>query len=115
MPQMILHGEHEKDIQVKKSEVNHLRLLLAWMRCEYMLDEDMQKGYAKGATEMVRLGFSTEESAREILVSKAAEIRHVPIYVRQAVKMLTAMIREHDKAGDTVDAQRIPNRLESMP
>lgn len=85
------------------AQVNHLRRLLAWMRCEYMLDEHMQAGYLQGAASCVANGFSTPEQVSALLQEKAAEISHVPAYVRQAVKMLTKAIRDHEKAAGIVD------------
>jgi len=112
MSQLILSGgSTEKDLQVKKSEVNHLRLLLAWMRCEYMLDEHMQAGYAEGAKMLLDAGCITEDQARTHLARQADEIRRVPLYVRQGVKMLTRMIHEHEKCGDVVDGEVLKNRL----
>ena len=110
--QLILSGgDTEKDLQFKKSEVNHMRLLLGWMRCEYMLDEHMQAGYIKGAKSMVDIGAITEDQGMHHLAKQADEIRRVPLYVRQAVKMLSNMINEHDKNGNTVDGEVIGNRL----
>lgn len=107
MSHLILSGgDAEKDMQFKASEVNHLRGLLAWLRCEYMLDEDMQRGYAQGALECVRQGGS-QEIAEAVLAKRAAKIRAVPAYVRQAVKMLTKAVHEHDKTGDVVDGSTI--------
>jgi hypothetical protein len=96
-------GDAEKDLQFKKSEITHLRLLLAWMRCEYMLDENSQAGYAQGAKELVDHGYISEEKAKTMLTQKADEIKKVPKYIRQSVKMLTKMLAEHDKKGDIVD------------
>lgn len=106
-------GDAENDLEFKRSEVNHLRLVLAWMRTEYMLDEDVQKGFAESAVKMVELGFSTEEKSKKILADQAAKIRHVPNYVRQGVKMLTKMLREHEKRGDVTDGEVMKNRLDS--
>ena len=97
-------GSQEEDLKFKASEINHLRLLLAWMRCEYMLDENMQAGFAQGAIESMQYGTS-EERVREILVERAEKINHVPKYVRQAVKILTKMIREHEKKLNIIDVE----------
>lgn len=86
------------------AQVNHLRRLLAWLRCEYMLDEHMQRGYLQGATESVAHGFTTPERASELLAEKAAQINHVPAYVRQAVKMLTKALQEHERRAGIVEA-----------
>ena len=85
------------------AQVNHLRRLLAWMRCEYMLDEDMQRGYLQGLQMCAAHGLADEERANELLAEKAEQINRVPIYVRQAVKMLTKALREHDKTSGIVE------------
>jgi hypothetical protein len=89
--------ENVLSLPLKDSEVNHLRQLLAWMRCEYSLDEDMQRGYLIGAHEAVEHGLATEDKASEIVQKKSDEINRVPAYVRQAHKMLTKALREHEK------------------
>ena len=76
-------------LPMTEAEVNHLRRLLAWMRCEWMLDEDMQRGYLLGCAEGVAHGFATSEQAGVALTEAAQRINQCPAYVRQAVKMLT--------------------------
>jgi len=105
-------GSTEKDLEFKRSEVNHMRLVLAWLRCEYMLDEDMQRGYASTAKELFDAGFTTEEEATTMLARKAEEIRHVPKYVRHGVKMLTKMLRDHDRLADAMDGEIIGDKCE---
>lgn len=91
------------DMLMSDAQVNHLRRLLAWMRVEYTLDPDMQRGYLLGASECVRLGISSEERASEIVQQKADQINKVPAYVRQAVKMLTKALRDHELASGVVE------------
>lgn len=86
------------------AEVNHLRRLLAWMRCEYTLAPDMQRGYLLGASESVRLGIASDEKASAIVQQKADQINRCPAYVRQAVKMLTKAIQDHERGAGIVDA-----------
>lgn len=109
---MLSGGDTEKDLEFRKSEVEHLRRLLAWMRTEYMLDEHMQAGYVEGLRSSLEKGFATDEQAKEIALQADARIKQVPQYVQQGIKMLTKMLREHDKRGDTVDAEVVGNRLE---
>lgn len=86
------------------AEVNHLRRLLAWMRCEWMLDEDMQRGYMLGTAATVELGMRTPEQAGAHLVERAEQLnKAVPIYVRQAVKMLTKALRDHERKAGIVE------------
>jgi hypothetical protein len=102
--EMILSGDGNiPAMPVSNSNVNHLRRMLAWFRCEYMLDEDMQRGFLSSASECVRLDSSLAGRASEIVQQKADQINQVPAYVRQAVKMLTKAIREHDKQSGIVD------------
>lgn len=101
---MVLTGDgNVPAMPTTDAQVNHLRRLLAWMRCEYMLDEDMQRGYLQGAASCVAHGFSTPEQAGAMLQERADKINHVPAYVRQAVKMLTKAINEHERAAGIVD------------
>lgn len=93
-------GAITPDMPMTDAQVNHLRRLLAWMRCEYMLDENMQRGYLAGASEMVAHGLTTQERASELVQEKVEQVNRVPAYVRQAVKMLTKALRDHEsKAG----------------
>lgn len=86
-----------------EAQVNHLRRLLAWMRCEYTLDEDMQRGYLLAAHEAVAHGIGTPEAVSAIVQEKADQINRVPAYVRQAVKMLTKALREHEARSGIVE------------
>jgi hypothetical protein len=96
--------ENTPAMPMTDAEVNHLRRLLAWMRCEYTLDPDMQRGYLLGAAEMVRLGLTSESKASEIVQQKADDINRCPAYIRQAVKMLTKALRDHERNSGVVEA-----------
>lgn len=100
---MILTGDNNTPaMPMTEAQVNHLRRLLAWMRCEWMLDEDMQRGYLSGAASCVSHGFATPEEASAIVAQKAEQINRCPAYVRQAVKMLTKALSEHEKHSGIV-------------
>lgn len=102
--QMLLTGDvNVPAMPMTEAQVNHLRRLLAWMRVEYTLDEDMQRGYLLGASESVARGFASEEQARQIVAEKAAHINQVPAYVRQAVKVLTKALRDHERGAGIVE------------
>lgn len=94
---LVLSGD---DIQAAMpttdAEVNHLRRLLAWIRLEHGLDEDMMRGYIEGATIAVRHDPSCQDRAQQLVQERADKIASVPLYVRQAVKMLTKAVRDHD-------------------
>lgn len=101
---LVLTGdENIPALPMKESEVNHLRRLLAWIRCEYMLDEHMQAGYLQGAQECVKHGHSTPERAGQLIQEKVELINKVPAYVRQAHKMLTKTLAEHDKKSGVIE------------
>lgn len=85
------------------AEVNHLRRLLAWMRCEWMLDEDMQRGALGAIKYMSESGHITHEQATAAVAERAERINRCPAYVRQAVKMLTKALREHEKRSGVIE------------
>lgn len=104
-PGIILGGDADTpDMPITVSEVKHLRCLLAWMRCEYMLDPDAQRGYLKGAEIIVRFGIGSEDQANAIVQKAADKISQCPAYVRQAVKMLTKALRNHEQAASIFDS-----------
>lgn len=103
---LVLTGDNNiPAMPMTEAQVNHLRRLLAWLRCTYMLDEDMQRGFISGAALSVQHGCSTPERAGEILQQQADKINQVPAYVRAAHKMLSKALREHDKQSGVVETQ----------
>lgn len=104
-PALLLPGDNNTpSMPMTEAQVNHLRRLLAWMRCEWMLDEDMQHGYLSGAAACVAHGFSSPEQAGAIVAEKADQINQCPAYVRQAVKMLTKALRDHERKAGIIDS-----------
>lgn len=87
------------------AEVNHLRRLLAWMRCEWMLDEDMQRGVLNAVEWLSADGAISHEQASAAIAERAEKINRCPAYVRQAVKMLTKALRQHEQRSGVEDAQ----------
>lgn len=104
-PALLLSGDNNTPaMPMTEAHVNHLRRVLAWIRCEYMLDDDMQRGYLHGAAQCLEHGFASPEQVGEILDAKAAQINHVPAYVRQGVKMLTKALRDHERKAGIIDS-----------
>lgn len=102
---MLISGDNNVPaMPLNVSEVAHLRRLLAWMRCEWMLDEDMQRGFILGASESVRIGAADADRVSAIVEQRAKQINQCPAYVRQSVKMLTKAIRAHEKQAGVVEA-----------
>ncbi|MFA5627443.1 MAG: hypothetical protein WC965_08205 [Thiohalomonadaceae bacterium] len=101
---MVLTGdENVPAMPMNEAQVNHLRRLLAWMRCEWMLDDDMQRGFISGAESSVEMGMASPEKAGEVVSNQAEKINQCPAYVRQAVKMLTKALRDHEKASGVLE------------
>lgn len=93
---LILSGDAANEPQeLTDADVNHLRRLLGWLRCEYNLSEEGQRGMLTGLNMAVAAGAPVER-AQAVLDDEVKRIRHVPAYIRQAVKMLTKAVREHD-------------------
>ena len=93
---LILSGDMaNKPQELTDAEVNHLRRLLAWFSLEYNLSEEGQRGMLTGLNMAVAAGAPVER-AQAVLDDEVKRIRHVPAYIRQAVKMLTKAVRNHD-------------------
>lgn len=93
---LILSGdENNVAMPMTDAQVNHLRRLLAWLICEYNLSEAGQEGLLIGLNAAVACGAQVEK-AQEILDREVDRIRRVPAYIRQAVKMLSKAIRDHE-------------------
>jgi hypothetical protein len=105
MSQMLIKGDaNVPDMPLTDSEVNHMRRLLAWMRCQWMLDEHMQAGMLQGLQDAVQHGAS-EAAVNEIVAKRVEQINQVPLYVRQALKMLTKALRDHERRSGVVDSE----------
>ena len=92
-------------MKLEKSEINHLRRLLAWMRVEYCLDENAQRGGLTAIKEMLDAGHISQEQAYVAMSRNADQIRQVPKYLRQGIKILTKSLQTHDGVkGSIVDA-----------
>lgn len=113
---MILTGDNNiPALPMTEAQVNHLRRLLAWLRCAYMLDEHMQRGFMQGAALSVQHGAATPERAGEILQQQADKINQVPAYVRQAHKMLSKALLEHDRRSGVLEDCSSDENLQAMP
>ncbi|MEJ5149724.1 hypothetical protein [Comamonas sp. MYb396] len=57
---LILTGDNNiPAMPMTDAQVNHLRRLLAWMECEYMLGEDRQRGMINAVMKCRDLGIAT--------------------------------------------------------
>lgn len=99
-------------MKLTKAEVNHLRLLLGWMRCSqgvFQSPEEIRETWkdlnAHG------IAPSDDRDSRERLMQSYNLSADVPKYIRHALKMLTQALREHEShVGEIVDA-RPDNRV----
>ncbi len=87
--------ENNESQELSTANVNHLRRLVAWLECEYMLNEHSQQGMITGLHMAVAAGVEVER-AQTVLDQEVARITHVPAYVRQAVRMLRKAVQDHD-------------------
>ena len=94
---LILTGDQNNVSQeLTDAEVNHLRRLLAWIRLEHQLGEEMMAGFLEGAQMAVAADPALRERAQEVVDERIQKIASVPAYIRHAVKMLTKAVRDHD-------------------
>ena len=92
--------------RLTSAEVNHLRRLVAWVRCEYFLTPEEVVQVVKNNAAV--LGEPSEE-AKARLVEWHKEKSLVPKYVHAAVKALSKTLAEQD--GDTIDAEMCKLKL----
>jgi len=105
MTSLILSGNDANEAQeLTDAEVNHLRRLLAWLRLEYNLSEEGQRGMMIGLHKAVEAGASVER-AQAVLDEEAERIRRVPAYIRQAIKMLDRAVADHDAKTRMVNSE----------
>ena len=87
--------------QLTTAELNHLRRLLGWVRCEIGQPPDEMLEMVKNV--VVPLGpFRYAEKTR--LVAAYTKSQSIPKYVRAAVKSLERAVLEH--GGEIVDAEQ---------
>lgn len=105
MKKSILYGTVETCV-LSRSEINHLRLLLGWMRCQYMMDENMQAGYLESLGKVKAAGFEISEDGMARHQVTIDRYNNLPQYVKQGVKMLSKAIKNTDPdISEAVEAQ----------
>lgn len=85
-----------------QAQVNHLRRLLGWVRCEYGQEPAV---YAEQAKDMIarleHAGFKTSDDAKAYIAESYMHKASTPKYVRAAVKALEKLLVKQD--GVVVD------------
>lgn len=100
---LVLTGDQNNQPQeMTDAQVNHLRRLLAWLVCEYNLSDEGQRGIMTGLHMAVLAGVDMAR-AQAVLDTEIERVRHVPAYIRQAVRMLTKAVRDHDARSRVID------------
>ena len=103
MTRLILAGDEINQPQeLSDAEVNHLRRLLGWMKCEYNLSPEGQRGFVVGLTKAVEDGAPVER-AQQVLDEEVERVGRIPAYIRQAIKMLDKAVRDHDRNTRMID------------
>lgn len=98
---------------LNKAQVNHLRRLLGWMRCEVGQSPEEMVTMMKGL--LPRLGPVSEDGKQRLVEAHQAAAR-VPKYIRAAIKALEPVVAE--SRGEIVDAEvtaGLPQKRRSRP
>lgn len=95
-------SESDKSKQLKKSEVNHLRKLLGWVRCDIGQSPEEYLQTTKAVLENFQHDTLSEE-AKNRLVEGHVKSSNVPQYVRDAIKALEKTLKRYD--GEIVDGE----------
>lgn len=87
---------------IKQSDINHLRRLLGYVKCEIGGDE--QETIQRYAELSGIVDHNLDESAKQRIVESVRKSSSVPQYIRRAVAALEKVVKE---SGDTVDADAL--------
>lgn len=106
---LILSGDDNNSaMPMTDAEFNHLRLLLAWIRLEYSLDDAATVGLLQGAQMAVESDPTLYGRAQIVVDEHVAKVQSVPAYIRQAVKMLTKAVKDHEAKTRVVNHETQP-------
>ena len=84
------------------AQVNHLRRLLAWMRCE--MGQDPAEMVVMANNMIAKIGPLQDPEGAAIRLQEGYDrASSYPAYIRQAVKMLTQALRDHEKNAGIVE------------
>lgn len=84
---------------IKQSDINHLRRLIAYVKCE--IGEDEQKTIQRYAEIAGITDHELNEEAKQRIMESIKKAASVPQYVRRAISALEKVVEE---SGDIVDA-----------
>lgn len=103
MTSLILTGDNNTPaMPMTEAQVNHLRRLLAWISCEMGQEPAEMVVMANRIAEKIG-PLPDPEGARGRLQEGYDKAASYPAYIRQAVKMLTKALRDHEKQSGIVE------------
>ena len=85
---------------IKQSDINHLRRLIAYVRCE--IGEDVQQTIQLYTEIAKTVDAEPDEAAKQRIMESIKKAANVPQYIRRAI---TALEKVVDDCGDIVDAE----------
>ena len=91
---------------IKQSDINHLRRLLGYVRCEIGCDE--QETIKRYAELSGVFDHDLDEAAKQRIVESIRKAASVPQYIRRALAALEKVVKE---SGDTVDAETLDKSI----
>lgn len=103
-------------MKLSKAEVNHLRLLLAWMRCDhgtFQSPEEIRETWKDLSAHGIVP--DAHNGSRERLMAHYNLSADVPKYIRHALKMLTAHLREYERAMGSGEIVSVEERKALLP
>ena len=94
-------------IQLTAEELNHLRRLIGWVRCE--IGQSPEEMMAMIKNEIAPICPDPSKEGKDRLALAYCKSEQVPLYVRAAVKSLSKVVKEN--SGEIVDGQTIKQVL----
>lgn len=106
MTPMTLTGDNNTPaMPMTEAQVNHLRRLLAWMQCE--MGQEPTKMVVMANAIAAKIGPLQDPEGAAIRLQEGYDrAASYPAYLRQAVKMLTKALREHEKRAGIIEEQQ---------
>ena len=98
--------------QLNTAQVNHLRRLLGWLRCEVGQTPDEWIATLADLSERLD-GVVLDDAAKVRLVEWHRHLDSIPKYIRAGIKALEPVVKEAE--GETVDGENVSARRLPLP
>ena len=89
--------------QITEAQLNHLRRLLGWIRCEVGQTPEEQRETMRSIAHA--LTEYPDEAAQGRLMESYDRAASIPKYVRAAIKALAPVVRSADQPGEIVEGE----------